>query len=62
MELPGNLHIKDFDYPLPDERIAQFPLENRDSSKLLIWKEGIISETIFSKVDQHLPSGSLLGF
>jgi S-adenosylmethionine:tRNA ribosyltransferase-isomerase len=39
------IRIEDFDYPLPDERIAKFPLSKRDESKLLLYKEGkILSE------------------
>ena len=62
MSFPGDIRIEDFDYPLPDVRIAQFPLEVRDSSKLLIWKDGKIGETIFSQVDKHIPESSLLVF
>ena len=39
MEAPGDIYIKDYDYPLPASSIAQFPLEQRDGSRLLIWKE-----------------------
>ena len=35
-----NININDFDYPLPDERIAKFPLDNRSDSKLLIYRNG----------------------
>jgi S-adenosylmethionine:tRNA ribosyltransferase-isomerase len=56
------IHIKDFSYGLPDERIAQHPLEQRDSSKLLIWNDGVISEEIFSGIARHLPDESLLVF
>ena len=45
-----DISIKDFDYPLPEEKIAQFPLEIRDASKLLIWKDGLLSENIFSQI------------
>ena len=40
------IRIEDFDYPLPDERIAKFPLPKRDESKLLLYKEGKVSEYI----------------
>ncbi len=62
MNFPEHLKIEDFDYPLPPERIAQFPLDIRDSSKLLIWKEGTINETAFSQVDQHIQENSILVF
>ena len=62
MNFPKHLQVKDFDYTLPHEKIAQFPLDKRDSSKLLIWKEGNISETAFSQIDQHLPERSILVF
>ena len=44
------IRIEDFDYPLPDERIAKFPLPKRDESKLLLYKEGKVSESIFRHV------------
>jgi S-adenosylmethionine:tRNA-ribosyltransferase-isomerase (queuine synthetase) len=54
------LSIDEFDYSLPDERIAKYPLSPRDSSKLLIYKNGNISENIFASVADYLPSQSLL--
>jgi S-adenosylmethionine:tRNA ribosyltransferase-isomerase len=54
------ISIKDFDYVLPAERISKYPLADRDSSKLLIWNNGNISESVFKKIDQALPSGTLL--
>jgi S-adenosylmethionine:tRNA ribosyltransferase-isomerase len=62
MSAPGNIHIKDYDYPLPSSRIAQFPLEQRDRSKLLIWKEGMIAESVFGKIQDELPGNSILVF
>jgi S-adenosylmethionine:tRNA ribosyltransferase-isomerase len=59
---PKDLSIYDFTYHLPDEKIASFPLPERDASKLLIYKEGKISEDIYRNIDSHLPSGSLLVF
>lgn len=56
----GKLQISDFDYPLPDERIAKYPLQQRDLSKLLLIKGGSISEDIFSNIGDHLPKDSLL--
>lgn len=62
MRDPGNIRIEDFDYLLPAERIAQFPLETRDSSKLLVYKDGCIADDRFSGIDQHLPKNCLLVF
>ena len=56
------ININDYDYPLPDERIAKFPLSERDSSKLLIYRQGEISEKHFSDIPSELPEGSLLVF
>ncbi len=59
---PKRIHIKDYNYPLPDERIAKFPLAQRDASKLLIYRQGCISEDIFSDICEHLPKGALMVF
>ena len=59
---PKNIHIADYNYDLPDERIAKFPLAERDSSKLLIYKHGEVSEDIFSSLPKYLPSGALMVF
>jgi S-adenosylmethionine:tRNA ribosyltransferase-isomerase len=56
------LHIEEFNYPLPDGRIAQFPLESRDRSKLLVYRQGQISEDVFSHITGHLPAKSLIVF
>ena len=56
------MNISDFDYPLPDERIARFPLAERDASKLLVWRNGDISESVFGDIGSVLPAGSLLVF
>lgn len=56
------IRIEDFDYPLPDERIAKFPLPRRDESKLLLYKEGEVSESIFNNITHYLPAGSLMVF
>jgi S-adenosylmethionine:tRNA ribosyltransferase-isomerase len=55
-----NLEIKDFTYDLPPHRIANFPLAQRDCSKLLVYKQGSITDTIFSNIPVHLPPASLL--
>ena len=47
---PKNISINDFDYDLPNERIALFPLENRDQSKLLIFKDDQITEDRFENI------------
>jgi S-adenosylmethionine:tRNA ribosyltransferase-isomerase len=54
------IYIHEFDYPLPDEKIARYPLEQRDSSKLLIFQNNTISEDIFSNAVEYLPENSLL--
>ena len=56
------LRISDFDYILPDEKIAKYPLEKRDSSKLLLYKNGKISSSVFSSLPEYLPSNSLMIF
>ena len=57
-----NIHIADYNYDLPDERIAKFPLAQRDSSKLLIYNKGVVSEDVFSSLPQHLPKNALMVF
>lgn len=59
---PQQLAIQDYTYTLPDEKIAWFPLTERDASKLLVYKEGQITETVFNDIDTHLPEHSLLVF
>lgn len=56
----STLQIESFDYDLPPERIAEYPVTPRDSSKLLIWKDGFISERIFSNLPNLLPKDSRL--
>ena len=56
------ININDYDYPLPDERIAKFPLSERDSSKLLIYRGGEIAEKHFADIPDEMPAGSLLVF
>lgn len=57
-----HIDINDFDYPLPDERIAKFPLERRSDSKLLIYRNGDITQSLFRSLAEQLPAGSLLVF
>lgn len=60
---PRQLKIKDFDYPLPDERIAKYPLAERDQSKLLTRKtDGTIGEDLFINLPNYLPAGALMVF
>ena len=59
---PRHIHISDYNYPLPDERIAKFPLTQRDHSKLLVFDHGDISEDIFYNIPSHLPKGALMVF
>ncbi|MEE1542318.1 MAG: S-adenosylmethionine:tRNA ribosyltransferase-isomerase, partial [Paludibacteraceae bacterium] len=47
MSNPKNISIEEYNYPLPDERIAKFPLENRDDSKLLVYRNGSVSQSVF---------------
>ena len=50
------------DYPLPDERIAKYPLDNRDSSKLLVYKNAEITHSVFSSLPEFLPTGHMIVF
>jgi len=59
---PRTLSIKDFTYSLPEERIAKYPLAERDASKLLIYKDGKIAEGIYRNIADHIPTNSLLVF
>ena len=57
-----HIHISDYDYDLPDDRIAKFPLAQRDQSKLLVYRHGQLSQDVFSRLPQYLPSGALMVF
>jgi S-adenosylmethionine:tRNA ribosyltransferase-isomerase len=59
---PKNISIADYTYSLPDEKIAVFPLQQRDASKLLIYKNGMIRQDIYENIADHLPEKSLLVF
>ena len=59
---PSKLSIRDFTYNLPEAQIARYPLAERDTSKLLIYKDGTITADIYKHLDQHLPANSLLIF
>ena len=56
------IQIKDYNYPLPDERIAKYPKAERDSSKLLLYKGGEIAQDVFKNLPDHLPEGALMVF
>lgn len=56
------IRIEDYDYPLPDERIAKYPLAERDSSKLLVYRHGEVSEDRFTSLPTYLPKGALMVF
>ena len=62
MEDTKHIKISDFNYPLPDERIAKFPLAERDHSKLLIYKHGTVSEDIFTSLPDYLERGEMMVF
>lgn len=59
---PKEIFIKDYIYLLPEGKIAKYPLSERDASKLLVYKEGNISEDVFYNIADHIPSESLLIF
>ena len=57
-----NISIEDYNYPLPDERIAKYPLGERDASKLLVLKNGELTSSHFKNINDFLPKDSLLIF
>ena len=57
-----HIRISDYNYPLPEERIAQFPLSQRDHSKLLVYRSGEVSEDVFCHLLKYLPEGALMVF
>ena len=54
--------IAEYDDPLPDERIAKYPLAQRDSSKLLLYNKGVVSEDVFSNLPKYIPQNALMVF
>ena len=62
MEDTKHIKISDYNYPLPDERIAKFPLKERDSSKLLVYNHGEIEERVFTSLQEYIEPGSLMIF
>ena len=63
-EMKDTKHIKisEFNYPLPDERIAKFPLSTRDESKLLVYRHGEVSEDRFTSLPSYLEPGEMMVF
>ena len=59
---PRHIRICDYNYPLPEERIAKFPIAQRDHSKLLIYKKGDVKEDVFYHLPAYLPKGALMVF
>ena len=57
-----HIRINEFNYELPDERIAKFPLAERDSSKLLVYNKGEVGEDVFTSLPKYIPQGSLMVF
>ncbi|MEG2573301.1 MAG: S-adenosylmethionine:tRNA ribosyltransferase-isomerase [Bacteroides sp.] len=62
MEETKHIKISEYNYPLPDERIAKFPLLIRDQSKLLVYRQGRINEDVFTSLPNYLTAGSLMIF
>ena len=57
-----HIHISDYNYPLPDERIAKFPVAQRDQSRLLVYRHGEVSDDRFTALPSYLPEGALMVF
>ena len=62
MNNPKHIRISDYNYSLPDERIAKFPIAQRDHSKLLIYNKGEVGEDVFYHLPDYLPKGALMVF
>ncbi|MFY9151155.1 MAG: S-adenosylmethionine:tRNA ribosyltransferase-isomerase [Prolixibacteraceae bacterium] len=62
LEQVTGITISDYAYDLPEEKIAKYPLTERDQSKLLLWKNGKIQDARFMDLSRHLPENSLLIF
>lgn len=56
------IHIEDYAYPLPSERIAKYPLQERDASKLLVYREGKIDEKVFTDLPSYVENESIFVF
>lgn len=61
-EVKQHININDYDYPLPDGRIAKYPVAERDTSKLLLYRNGEVREDIFYNLPNYLPAGALMVF
>jgi len=61
-ENPKHIRISEYNYPLPDERIAKFPLPVRDQSKLLVYRRGEVTEDVFTSLPEYLTEGNLMIF
>lgn len=59
---PKKIRISDYNYTLPDERIAKYPIARRDQSKLLVYSHGEIGEDVFCHLPDYLPKGALMVF
>ena len=59
---PRKISIHNYTYSLPEEKIAKYPLPERDASKLLIYKDGVIAEDVYKNIVHHIPEKSLLVF
>ena len=59
---PKHIRICDYSYPLPESRIAKFPLAERDKSKLLVYRHGEITEDTFTSLPQYIKAGELMVF
>jgi S-adenosylmethionine:tRNA ribosyltransferase-isomerase len=57
-----DIRIEDYNYPLSDDRIAKYPLPERDASKLLRYRDGVVDEFVFRDIPDLLPSGSIMVF
>ena len=62
MNDPKHIRISDYNYSLPDERIAKFPIAQRDHSKLLVYNKGEVGEDVFFHLSDYLPKGALMVF
>ena len=59
---PKLIHIHDFNYDLPEHRIAHYPLAERDASKLLVYQQGGVTEDIYRNITNYLPQKTFLLF
>lgn len=62
MPHPKDLKIEDYSYELPDERIAQYPKQERDSAKLLLYEQGRLTEDVYRNIANYIPSDTLIVF